>query len=42
VHAGLPLLGLKGTLIAGALVDVALGFVLLHYLKTPLVYAATA
>ena len=29
VHAGLPLLGLKGTLIAGALVDAALGLVLL-------------
>ena len=32
VHIGLPLLGLKGTLIAGALVDVALGFVLLRFL----------
>ncbi|MBI2753246.1 MAG: spermidine synthase [Betaproteobacteria bacterium] len=30
VHAGLPLLGLKGTLIAGALVDAALGLWLLH------------
>lgn len=29
VHAGLPLLGLKGTLIAGALVDAALGLALL-------------
>jgi predicted membrane-bound spermidine synthase len=32
VHVGLPLLGLKGTLIAGALVDVVLGLVLLHFL----------
>jgi predicted membrane-bound spermidine synthase len=29
VHAGLPLLGLKGTLVAGALVDAALGLALL-------------
>jgi predicted membrane-bound spermidine synthase len=29
VHAGLPLLGLKGTLLAGAAVDVALGLALL-------------
>ena len=29
VHAGLPLLGLKGTLLTGALVDVALGLALL-------------
>ena len=29
VHAGLPLLGLKGTLIAGSLVDAALGLMLL-------------
>jgi predicted membrane-bound spermidine synthase len=29
VHAGLPLLGLKGTLIAGSLVDAALGLALL-------------
>ena len=29
VHAGLPLLGLKGTLIAGSLVDAALGLLLL-------------
>jgi len=33
VHAGLPLLGLKGTMIAGALVDVILGFVLLRFLN---------
>ncbi|MCD6043878.1 MAG: Spermine synthase, partial [Burkholderiales bacterium] len=32
VHAGLPLAGLKGSLIAGALVDVALGLFLLHIL----------
>ena len=30
VHVGLPLLGLKGTLIAGAMVDAALGLVLLY------------
>jgi spermidine synthase len=30
VHIGLPALGLKGTLIAGALVDALLGFVLLY------------
>jgi spermidine synthase len=30
VHVGLPAWGLKGTLIAGALVDAALGLVLLH------------
>ncbi len=30
VHVGLPLLGLKGTLMAGCLVDVALGLVLLR------------
>ena len=30
VHAGLPLIGLKGTLIAGAAVDAALGLVLLY------------
>jgi len=40
VHAGMPLLGLKGTLIVGALVDVALGLVLLHYLGRSLAYAA--
>src|SRR5688572_436949 len=42
VHVGLPLLGLKGTLIAGAAVDVALGFLLLRRLQRPLVLAATA
>jgi predicted membrane-bound spermidine synthase len=31
VHAGLPLLGLKGALIAGGLVDAALGLLLLHF-----------
>ena len=30
VHVGLPLLGLKGLLVAGAAIDVALGAVLLH------------
>jgi predicted membrane-bound spermidine synthase len=40
VHIGLPLLGLKGTLIAGALIDVALGLVLLHSLKQSLVLVA--
>lgn len=30
VHLGLPLLGLKGTLIAGALIDAGLGLVLLY------------
>src|SRR4051812_12938870 len=30
VHVGLPLLGLKGSLIAGALIDAALGLWLLH------------
>ena len=39
VHAGLPVLGLKGTLIAGALVDVALGFVLFHFLKERSLFA---
>ena len=33
VHAGLPHLGLKGTLIAGALVDVALGLALLRFFR---------
>ena len=42
VHAGLPLLGLKGTLIAGALVDVVLGLVLLQFLNRSVVYAAAA
>jgi spermidine synthase len=42
VHFGLPLLGLKGTLIAGALVDVVLGLVLLHFLRIPFTYAAAA
>jgi spermidine synthase len=42
VHAGLPVLGLKGTLIVGALVDVALGFVLFHFLKMRLAYVAAA
>ncbi|MGH8518705.1 MAG: hypothetical protein ACREUE_14735, partial [Panacagrimonas sp.] len=42
VHAGLPLLGLKGTLILGALVDVALGLVLLRFLERPVRYAAAA
>jgi len=42
VHAGLPLLGLKGTLILGAAVDVALGLVLLRFLERPMRYAAAA
>src|SRR5205823_2386984 len=33
VHVGLPALGLKGTLIAGALVDLALGLALLSSLR---------
>ena len=40
VHAGLPVLGLKFTLIAAALVDVALGLLLLRSLKLNVVYAA--
>jgi predicted membrane-bound spermidine synthase len=41
VHAGLPLIGLKGTLLAGAIVDVALGLALLNFLalRKSLVYA---
>jgi spermidine synthase len=31
VHIGLPLAGLKGTLIAGCLIDAALGLVVLHF-----------
>jgi spermidine synthase len=44
VHIGLPVLGLKGTLLAGALVDVALGLVLLHFigLRTALAAAVCA
>ncbi|HEX6530070.1 MAG TPA: hypothetical protein VF004_09665, partial [Burkholderiales bacterium] len=42
VHAGLPLLGLKGTLIAGALVDVVIGFALLRFLDVRPIYAAAA
>src|SRR6185295_795243 len=33
VHVGLPLIGLKGTLLAGAIVDVALGLALLGFLE---------
>src|SRR4026209_2559896 len=33
VHPGLPLIGLKGTLLAGAIVDVALGLALLGFLE---------
>jgi len=33
VHVGLPFLGLKGTLVAGAVIDVALGLVLLNFLE---------
>ncbi len=42
VHAGLPHLGLKGTLIAGALVDVALGLVLLRFLGNRFLHVAAA
>jgi len=42
VHAGLPGMGLKGTLIAGALIDVALGFVLLRHLARRFAIAAAA
>ena len=44
VHVGLPLAGLKGTLLAGALVDVALGLVLLHFfgVKKSLIYSGAA
>ncbi|MGH8675672.1 MAG: hypothetical protein ACREVG_15345, partial [Burkholderiales bacterium] len=43
VHAGLPLLGLKGTLIAGAAIDAALGLALLYRFvpaKRPFAFAA--
>jgi spermidine synthase len=42
VHAGLPLAGLKGTMIAGAIVDAALGLALLAWLgaRRPLSLAA--
>jgi spermidine synthase len=40
VHVGLPVLGLKGSLIAGALVDAALGFALLGFLADKFVLAA--
>jgi len=39
VHLGLPLLGLKGTLLSGALIDAALGLVLLAQVRVPLAYA---
>ncbi|HEX6297694.1 MAG TPA: hypothetical protein VFZ74_14045 [Burkholderiales bacterium] len=44
VHAGLPLLGLKGTLIAGSLIDAALGLLLLAWFvpRRILSYAAAA
>src|SRR5688572_9103027 len=44
VHAGLPIVGLKGTLLAGALIDVALGLVLLRFLdsKKSFAYASVA
>lgn len=45
VHVGLPLLGLKGTLITGSLVDAALGLALLHRFadtRRPLAVAAVA
>src|SRR5882762_3760877 len=40
VHVGLPLVGLKGTLLAGALIDAALGLALLAQLRARLAYAA--
>jgi spermidine synthase len=44
VHAGLPLFGLKGTLLSGALIDVVLGLVLFYFLdsRKTLRYAAAA
>ena len=42
VHAGLPLLGLKGTMITGAFIDVVLGLVLLRFFGKSVVYAAAA
>jgi spermidine synthase len=45
VHVGLPLLGLKGTLIAGAAIDAVLGLVLLYRFapaKRPFAFAAAA
>jgi len=45
VHVGLPLLGLKGSLVAGALVDAGLGLALLYLHSTsrkPLLYPAAA
>ncbi|HEY5897765.1 MAG TPA: fused MFS/spermidine synthase [Burkholderiales bacterium] len=40
LHLGLPLVGLKGTLMAGALIDVALGLLLLRFLSVDLIPAA--
>ena len=44
VHVGLPLVGLKGTLLAGSLVDVAVGLALLHFSigRRALIFAAWA
>ena len=42
VHAGLPLLGLKGTLVAGSLVDAALGLALLALFLPPRALAPAA
>ena len=42
VHVGLPLLGLKGSLMAGALVDAVLGLFLLGYLYEKRILQATA
>src|SRR5438874_2587069 len=44
VHFGLPVLGLKGTLIAGSLIDTALGLLLLYvfFSKARLRFAAAA
>jgi len=40
VHVGLPYLGLKSTLVGGALIDVALGFALLAHLRARLAIPA--
>src|SRR5688500_15799841 len=42
VHIGLPMLGLKGTLLAGAAIDVALGILLLSTRKRSMAIAAAA
>src|SRR3989454_2937391 len=42
VHLGLPVLGLKGALIAGALIDVVLGLILLRFLGVRFAFAAAS